>query len=1109
MARIPTVTSDVSALGLRANNSVPNTRASADAFGANVGRAMQSLASGINELGGGVQTYVEKRRSETVANAVAQSDFTREELSIRQNAPANGAGYQQSVMDRYGAWVDEQANGIDDDIARTEYRNRMMAQAPAISSRSATFEFTLDEKYSTTQANASLMALENKVLSDPTMYDAYIEQGLAVIDTRTNIPASTREGMKLTWEQNAAKSRFQGMLERATTAQEIDAIAAELTGVGGSAAEGDAPTDWQSKFLPTDYEQLINNMGSTRKAIITKADTDARAAIDTLDARADGLSLIPKEEIVAVQQLVKQSQNPVTINRMARIMRDQSIIEESRRLPPADVRAQINAANGNPGLAYPGMTPTLSTAINEATGAFDVSASYLGATIQREYGQFLPKPERATGNPTFKPVATHGGVNFDNVRSDVYNAATVAGELFGAPLQVNSGSRTQAHQDQLKANAPNSPRVASNSNHTEGTALDVSTTGMSPADQARLVGSLVDAGFTGIGQYGTHIHADFRTAVPNSFGTRQEGGKTWGGWTYLSPEVTAALTERGFGAGLSAAQIKRNAAVAVSSVDNVDYGQGTQIVDDFGKPTSSAMGPMQFTESTFVNVMQTPGVAQRMGVDLTGMSRAQILELRKDPRVATMAGAALAEQNKKALQSSLGRTVNDAELYMAHFLGSGGAQALIVGMQNQPEQSAATLLPQQAEANKPVFYRNGRPLTVREVYGSITAQFGTAPSQVAFGDNQTRQSVLDNMEKGLKDDPMAYAQESGTFQLSPLDASAGFQQRGQDARAIADYYSIPIADIKPFTEDEANNLVRTMKDGSVDDVLEVMTAIENMGGDAARAALKQLDQKDSVYAYAAGLQFERGNTAAASDIIRGQKRIEENPAIKEQIGATSQDLNDVFTNMTGGALLAADPSQRQAIQDAAMAHYIETVYARTGSPQFSDVAYGASVQAVMGGAQGAPAIDRVNGQPTVLPPGVSGPTMEAALERMTIDDWTRLSDEGLPPRYVTGAIIDPQDLADEGVLRAIGGGKYQVMMADGTYATTGMTAQNGRVAAFIFSPKPEDIERIATRPGARPEPPPNAQIAPDGTAYPTDPWTTSFGTYDDDGRWVQPRTPPQ
>ena len=166
--------------------------------------------------------------------------------------------------------------------------------------------------------------------------------------------------------------------------------------------------------------------------------------------------------------------------------------------------------------------------------------------------------------------------------------------------------------------------------------------------------------------------------------------------------------------------------------------------------------------------------------------------------------------------------------------------------------------------------------------------------------------------------------------------------------------------------------------------------------------------------------------------------------------------------------------------------------------------------------QGAPAIDNVNGQPTVLPPGVTGQQMEQAFDRMTVDDWTRMSDQRMPPRYVTGEIMSPEDLADEAVLRAIGGGKYRIMLSDGSYAVTGRIAQNGRVEAYVFTPKPDEIRRIATRPVPIDNP-----VTP-GQPVPRDELTNGDGglsveeqqrliqnygllyQFDENGRWLGP-----
>ncbi len=1061
MPRIPTVTTEVSAKTLRSNAALPQTRASGDDFGAQIGRALGDVAVGIDRLGAGLQAYHEKKRSETVANAVAQSDFTQREMAIRNEVGPDGAGYYDRVREEYLAFVDAEADKIEDNMARTEYRNRMLQQLPGISSRSATYEASIAATHSKEQANASLMALQNKVMVDPTLYDTYLQQGFDVIDTRSDVNATIREGMKEQWRTDLARMRFEGMLENAKSVAELDAIAGELTGIGAQ-GQTDGEVDWTSQFTPEDYRRMVNDIGTARSAFVTRADADARAALDTLTDRSNDVSaLIPQEELEAVQLLVRQSENPITAARMARILRNEEIKKQSRTLTPAELRAQINAANGNPGLAYPGVPPRLSTAINDTVQRFDVSASFLGNLAHREYGQYLGTGTPVRGNQQFMPVATHGNVDLRNIRSDVLDAAMVAGELFGAPLQLNSGFRSQQHQDNIRASGdPNRVTVARDSHHTSGTAIDISTVGMSAADQGRLVASLVDAGFTGIGQYGTHIHVDFRAAVPSSFRTNEDG-TAWGGWTNLSPEVTAELVRRGYAGGLSASQIQR--ARPVTYADDIDYTQGTSVTGADGQPVTSATGVAQFTSGTFLEVMRKPGVAARMGIDISAMTEAQLLDLRKDPNVSMMAAAAYAEQNKIALQSALGRPINDAELYMAHMLGPGGAIALIGGVKNNPNAAAADLLPQAASNNRSVFYENGRPLTAQQVYNRIAVSFDTSQSQVTFGDNQTRQQILTNMERNLTNDPVTHAQTTGTFVITPLDASQGFAMRGSEARAIADYYNIPLEGMKPFTEDEANSLAKGLKDGSVDDALQIMSAIQDMGPQMARAAIAQLGEKEPVYAYAAGLQANNGGYAA-SDIVRGQKRLEENPSIKDGLGATDRDMYDAFVRATGGSLYELAPDQRQAIQNAALAHYIETVVARGRAQNFDEGLFTASVQAVMGGTQGRPAIDNVNGQPTVLPQGLTGSDMETAFQRMTVDDWTRLSVDKLPPRYLNGDVIAPDDLAGEAMMRAVGNGHYKIMLGDGSFAVTGEMGQNGRLNAYVFVPTAEEIQRIGQRP---------------------------------------------
>jgi hypothetical protein len=74
----------------------------------------------------------------------------------------------------------------------------------------------------------------------------------------------------------------------------------------------------------------------------------------------------------------------------------------------------------------------------------------------------------------------------------------------------------------------------------------------------------------------------------------------------------------------------------------------------------------------------------------------------------------------------LGREPDAAELYLAHFLGAGGAGTLLTALQADPGQSAAALFPQPAAANRAIFYDNGRPRSVAEVMELIRGKVSGA-----------------------------------------------------------------------------------------------------------------------------------------------------------------------------------------------------------------------------------------------------------------------------------------------------------------------------------------------------------------------------------------------
>ncbi|MCW3846908.1 lytic transglycosylase domain-containing protein [Sphingomonas sp. LB-2] len=164
--------------------------------------------------------------------------------------------------------------------------------------------------------------------------------------------------------------------------------------------------------------------------------------------------------------------------------------------------------------------------------------------------------------------------------------------------------------------------------------------------------------------------------------------------------------------------------------------------------TSSATGLFQFVDQSWLGVVKQHGAEHGMGWAADAITqtpggryvvrdpamRRQILDLRKDPTAASLMAAEHASDNKDALENSLGRPANGTDLYMAHFLGLGGARTFLSRMASNPNQSGAALFPAAARANHNIFYNaNGQPRSLSEIYG----RFGDKLDQGAAANGAT------------------------------------------------------------------------------------------------------------------------------------------------------------------------------------------------------------------------------------------------------------------------------------------------------------------------------------------------------------------------------------
>ena len=157
--------------------------------------------------------------------------------------------------------------------------------------------------------------------------------------------------------------------------------------------------------------------------------------------------------------------------------------------------------------------------------------------------------------------------------------------------------------------------------------------------------------------------------------------------------------------------------------------------------TSSARGLYQFIDQTWLGTVKEAGpqlgysqYADAITRDGSGgyevadpAARRAILKLRDDPVASSAMAGALTQSNSFKLTGAIGRRPSDSELYMAHFMGVGGASKLINATADTPAASGAAMFPKAAAANRTIFYeKDGSARSVAGVYSVLTSRYDNA-----------------------------------------------------------------------------------------------------------------------------------------------------------------------------------------------------------------------------------------------------------------------------------------------------------------------------------------------------------------------------------------------
>ncbi|SHL71110.1 hypothetical protein SAMN05444159_6616 [Bradyrhizobium lablabi] len=208
-----------------------------------------------------------------------------------------------------------------------------------------------------------------------------------------------------------------------------------------------------------------------------------------------------------------------------------------------------------------------------------------------------------------------------------------------------------------------------------------------------------------------------------------------------------------------------------------------------GASTSSAHGLYQFIDQTWLGTVKEAGAQLGYGQYADAITkspsgsysvgdpaaRRAIMKLRDDPTAASAMAAVLTQSNSFQLTGKIGRRPTDNELYMAHFMGVGGAAKLISSAEDNPNASAARMFPNAAAANRSIFFdRTGRSRSVSEVYSVLSARYAGAANSHA-----TRSAMA-----AVGDVPSSVALASAAPAAPAID-NAAYLSTFPDVRSVA------------------------------------------------------------------------------------------------------------------------------------------------------------------------------------------------------------------------------------------------------------------------------------------------------------------------------------
>lgn len=320
--------------------------------------------------------------------------------------------------------------------------------------------------------------------------------------------------------------------------------------------------------------------------------------------------------------------------------------------------------------------------------------------------------------------------------------------------------------------------------------------------------------------------------------------------------------------------------------------------------TSSAAGPFQFVNGTWLRMVQkygdNVGLSEQAAAlrenKLDDAAKADLLALRTDVGISGKMAAHFAIDNAKSLMSSGLNNIGPTELYLAHFLGAGGAKEFLTAMQANPNAPAADAVPAAAKANTGVFFVNGVPRSFADIYNRFAQKFAGVSAPIA--------GVPDGMAQMAQAAPSDVASAKSEFDvmaqqsLAEARAANNAAQRAQTERVQQSTVSSEelTANMAELSETALSHYLQGFAKGSDDPSKAPLVTSQSDPRDASRGATDEGADRAAM-----------ANLFGQQDVALGMKIVMDTagkrPALAEHVAADAKVQAPVQA-----------PSVRQAVQ---------------------------------------------------------------------------------------------------------------------------------------------------------------------------------------------------